>query len=598
MKSFELTLHFPAGSVMVGGYADVPEGLHGAHARDSSGRPILPATAIRGALRESLEALLRGAGLHACAAGTGLVPEAVQEVGARAVPCTLDEGRRCIPCRLFGTQRAAIDEGERRFSGLVLGEALPVSGENAWLVQPGVAIGRNARSAEENRLFLRRVPAPSRALRFVAQGRLLDAELERSFDAAVRATSHLGSGRSRGMARVEMALRWLEDTAPAPVALPAEGDVRLRVTLRSPTSIGVPIASDGLRDTRLEVPGAALRGAVGFALAEALPDPTDPAFQALVAEEGAHFGFLYPVDDAADEPGAPLPITAVACKYEQRKHGVVDTLLDRLAIEHASSAAHASGVERTALSRCGFPGCNGPLRGMEGTRRMRAAVPVRAVTRLSMDRMRSSARDGQLFSQILLEEGTVFEGSIRNIPAEARQRLALALAQPLSLGRGRASGWGKIELHASAAPAPARLSSRGQAFDEALRRRLRAAGLPAERLGRLVPITIMSPLLPAGDGDDGAGELASAIGASRCFLKARRFSREGGWDQRTGKMEPALATAAGGIFVLELAEGRTWTDVLSLLEQIEQHGVGLRRHQGFGQVLCFDPFICARTFTR
>jgi CRISPR-associated protein Csx10 len=475
-----------------------------------------------------------------------------------------------------------------------------MSGENAWLIQPGIAIRRQARCVEEKRLFMRRVPAPSRELRFFAEGRLLAPELQTFFEAAVRGTTHLGSGRSRGMARVEMTLRWLEEKTPESVVLPGSSDVRLRVQLRSPASIGVPIASDNLRDTRLEIPGAALRGAVGFALAEVLPDSADHAFQCLVAETGAHFGFLYPIAEAdiSDEPSAPLPITAVACKYWRHDHGVVDTLLDRLATAHLERAAQVSGIERTSLTRCGTPGCNGPLRGIDGVRRMRARVPTRTVTRLAMDRTRSSAREGQLFAQILLEEGTAFEGTIRNIPLEARERLALALAQPLSLGRGRSSGWGQVDVSVSAAASPMALEKRGRAFNDALRHRLETARLPVERVGRLVPITLLSPLLASEEGDDGSGEIRKAIEAESCFFKARRFSREGGWDQRSGTMQPALATAAGGVFLLDLGAGRTWKDALTVLERLERHGVGQRRHQGFGHVLSFDPFICRRTFTR
>lgn len=598
MRSFKLTLQFPAGSVMIGGYSEVPEGLHGAHAQDGKQRPILPATAIRGALRESLEAMLRGADIPACAAGTGLPPESAQDGTSSPRPCIVHDGARCIACRLFGTQRAAIDEGERRFSGLVLGDARSTSEGNAWANQPGVSISRRARSAENNRLFLRRVPTPSRTLQFVAEGRVLDPELERYFEAALRGTTHLGSGRSRGMARVEMSLQWLEKEEPQHIALPAEGDVFLRVELLAPASIGVPMATDGLRDTRLEIPGAALRGAVGFALAEALPDPTDPAFQELVAEDGAHFGFLYPVDDSSGGSSAPLPITAVACKYHRRDHGVVDTLLDRIAAQHIEKAAQVDAVDKSSLSRCEAQDCNGPLRGISGGRRKRAAVSTRTVTRLSMDRARSSARDGQLFTQVLLVEGTALEGTIRNIPPDARDRLALALAQPLSLGRGRVSGWGQVKVQASGVPRQKTLEERGRAFDEALKRRLDKAGLPAHRVGRLLPITLLSPLIASAEDDDGSIEMQRALEAAGCFLKARRFCREGGWDQRKGKMEPALATAAGGVFVLELGEGRTWKQVLPLLERIERLGVGQRRHQGFGHVVCFDELICKRTFAR
>ncbi|WP_437635845.1 RAMP superfamily CRISPR-associated protein [Sorangium sp. So ce854] len=596
MTAFELLLRFPAGSVMIGGASEVPDGLHAAHAEDRDGRPFIPATALRGALREALEALLRGADLPACAGGTGIDPGRAEAGELPSQPCTLDGGTRCKACRLFGTRRAGLDPEERAFSALVLGDAGASADVDSWTVLPGVSIDRRARSAANQRLFLARVPAPSRERAFVARGRLIFPELKQLFEAAANGTTHIGAGRSRGLARVEMKLRWLEaEPQRAPLALPAEGDVRVRVTLRSPASIGVPIASDDVRDTRREIPGAALRGAVGFALAETLPDPNDAAFQALVTpERGAQFGYLYPIDDDAHGPSAPVPITAVACKYEHHAHGVVDTLLDRVAVALAETAKQASDVDRTRLARCS---CGAPLRGLDGMRRRRTPVPTRSVTRVSIDRTRSSARDEQLFSQILLDAGTVFEGTIRNIPAGTRERLALALSMPLSLGRGRSSGWGQVDVDVRAAPSLPAIETRANNFDEALRRRLKEANLPDDRVGRLVPLTLLAPLLVHGD-DDGRTTMLRALEASEFLLTARRFSREGGWDQQKGRMEPALAVAAGGIFVVDLGPGRSWRDVLPLLARIEQQGVGERRHQGFGHVLCFDPFHCTRTFPR
>ena len=125
MKVFELHVELPTGAVLVGGYSALPVGASSAHARDGAGRPLIPATALRGALRESLEALLRGAGMPACEAGTGISPcERGARDGDRAPrPCIVDGGGRCVACRLFGSQRKAREAGERGFSALILGDA-------------------------------------------------------------------------------------------------------------------------------------------------------------------------------------------------------------------------------------------------------------------------------------------------------------------------------------------------------------------------------------------------------------------------------------------------------------------------------------------
>lgn len=595
MKSYQLSLRFPSGSVLIGGYTAVPMGLHAVHAQDSCGRPIIPATALRGALRETLEALLRGAGLDACSGGDGL-PPGQATAAKRAVPCIdRDTGRRCRACQMFGSQRAGLDPEERSFSGLVLGEAkLAADVTPRWTVRPGVGVARKRRGAEDHHLFMRKVPMVADDA-FVATGRLLDSSLAPLFEIVVKNTTHLGAGRSRGLARVQIELNWVDSTTPEIAGFPLDGDVRVRMTLESPALIGVPVVTDNVRECRREIPGSTLRGAVGFALSELLTDPTDAAFQQLVAPNGAQFGFLYPAASSAQAVVGPLPITASACKREAEKHGVVDTLLDRLAVLHITNPEQAKKVRDSRLETCS---CKASLRGCSGPRGDAKKVTSRTVTRVAIDRSRCAASDEMLFSQEMLDAGSVFEGTIRNIPAQGRERLKQALSHPLSLGRGRSAGYGRVRVEVSSATALDELEVRGKRFEDALKKRLLLAGLSLDRLKHLVPITLLAPLVTSSgaESDDGAELLRAALGAKDCFLRARRFSREGGWDQRVGKMQPVLATAAGGIFVMNL--DRDWREVVPLLKQLEQQGIGERRCQGYGQLLCFDPFFLSQTLTR
>lgn len=639
MRSFDLTVRFPAGSPLISGASATPHGFHASHAQLPDGRPYIPATALRGALREALEALLRGTGEHrACAGGDGIDPEQVaaasetagedstgQTAGAartgatagearrgktagegsagataaKAPSCTLgSDGGTCLACRVFGTRRPMISADDRAFSGLVLGDAVP-AGAFRWAARPSVAVARGSRSAANKQLVFRRIPetAEREALRFAARGRVSDA-LAPYLEAAARATTHVGAGRSRGLAQVEIAVAWSARSPARDETRLASGDLRLRVTLTSPALFGASVVDGNYRETRHEIPGSTLRGAVGFALRELVEDAdSDAATQDLLdAERGARFGFLYAADAApaagSDRIAGPLPITAAWCKGEQRQHGIVDTLLDRLVLLHAGSAAAAQrAVERstTACTQC----CQ-PLRTAHGSRQATQPLMTRTVVRLEMDRARQSARDGLLFSQVLLAPGAILEGTIRRIPTHSRQRLAQALGSGvISFGRGRSAGYGQAEIAVEPAPTLRPIAERATAFDRALRARLEAAKLTADRVGRLVPITLLTPLWPSdrtdADADnDGERDLRDAIAASAGFVAARRFARDGAWDQRTGKMTTFRATAAGGVFVLELAQA-TWRDVVSRLEALERDGVGQRRDQGFGQVLCFDP---------
>lgn len=591
MSAFELILRFPRGSVLIGGHAAVPDGVHAVHARLHDGRPVLPASAIRGALRESLEGLLRADEQPACAAGDGVVPRGETKGGPE---CALDGGRPCRACRLFGGARPTLPAGEQMFSALVLGEALPAdAGRVEWQSRFGVAIDRRRRSAANHMLVRRMVPEPH--LTFQATGRLTTTKdtLREDFEAAVRATTHIGSGRSGGFARVEMALRWIEP-ATAIDPLPPGDSVEIAFELATPASLGVPIVPPGgnFRDTRRCIPGSALRGAIGFALAEVLPDPNDDAdFQALVdPDTGAVFDFFYRVDEfaALGVPG-PWPLTMQACKADA-DHGMADTLLDRIAVQSIASVADVRALDASY----GCPKCGGQLGGTESSRRASKPAPVQIVTRVAMDRTRSSARDGALFSYAQVKSGVRFAGQIRCIPDRARAHLARALARPLSVGRARSLGWGALkDLRVAAPPPVTPIEERARAFDEALASHLSAARLGGNRAGRLVPFTLLSPLVLGSEQDDGRATLEAALGISvhAWPVVARRFDLERGWDQRQGPRDVVRVARAGSVFVAELPEGHGWSEILPVLARIEAEGAGQRTRMGFGRVICFDPWI-------
>jgi CRISPR-associated Csx10 family RAMP protein len=602
VRAFELSVEFPTGTILVGGHSASPVGASMAHARDHERRPVIPATALRGALRENLEALLRGAGLAACDGGTGIDPEQSDLEESR--PCTLLDGGRCVACRLFGSRAEGLEKGARVFSSLILGDATLVGEDVRWSDRQHVSVSRSRRSAEANRLFMRQTPQ-LHGRRMVTRGYTVEPEFDRYLEAAVRATTHLGSGRSIGLARVDIKLEWLKEITTDSQRQPQlweDMEVGIRVTLESPTMLGGPLLGSNYRATRNEIPGSVLRGALGFAVARILPKAdSDEAFQALFDERaGAHFGFLYPVGEEQD-PG-PWPLTARACKSHPHTHGVLDTLFDRIAAASIADVSQVEAAHATSLRACAPKAsdndgirCGAPLRGVPGTRGSTSAPKKRTITRVSIDRKSSSARQGALFSYELLEPGAVFEGTIRNVPTQARALIESALQLPVHVGRGASSGWGRVKIEIIERRDRSTLEQRGTEFDQMLRAHFEDCDLTTEDLGHLVPITFLAPLLPDEGDEDGRATLARALGdVSDWLVTARRFDRDGGWDQQRGRSVSELAVSGGAVYVARL--GRDWNDprTLATLRQLERDGFGRRRHQGFGQAIFFDPFILQR----
>ncbi len=603
----------------MGGYTQVPEGLDAIHATrpvpgaDHGGeaRPIVPATALRGALRETLEALLRGAGEKACSGGDGLEPGSPGKTEA----CTLGaDGGPCLACRIFGSQGAEVTRGY-----LSLGDAvLPPSRELDLAPRYNVALNRKRRSARHGMLKQALQPMVDPGVTFVAEGFIdaRDDEAVRAFEAAVMATHHVGSGRSRGNGRVALELRWVEpDVRSEEIDGP---DLRVVLELQAPAHVGRPLKAENVRSTRREIPGSVMRGAIGWQMARILGDD-HPALATLAGDQVV-FDFAYPVPKRDDDekrdyesarsgvPG-PWPLTMIGCKKEPG-HFSTDTLVFGLAQKFATEAGQIRRVQELMHDTCPAKGCGAPLRKRSGVR-SGGKVETRTVTRVSLDRRRSSARHGRLFTHELIEAGTRFEATIRNVPEGVRHALAETLSSGLYVGRGSSLGWGMarvVEVGRVFGDRVKDLRERGEGFARALGRVLEHAGIHIEGAAdRLVQLTLLSPMLVGRDGvedydrEDGTRQIVGAfealgLGPVEVLFANRRFGMEGVWPERGGHPELWRSVVAGSVYVVRVAAGWRSKETLKLLQQLQGHGIGPNGHMGFGRVLCFDPIISETRF--
>lgn len=633
MKAYTLQIECPEGAILVGGHHAAGAGESAVHAMDANGRPVLPATAVRGALRQSLEAWLRGLGKDALG-----LEEAVCHGGVDDMQAPSDSAHRscsrCVVCKIFGGAGEDLPANGARFSLLVIEDATLVGqgGRGAWQLRSGNAVDRARRSVQGNLLYTRRVAQLPPGARFEARvwlddplqgvkwpaldGRtLLPADL---LAGAARATSHLGSGRSRGLGHVQMQLEpstdegSRSDTSASPGL---SGQVRLLFHLESQACLGSPVTRNNLTDTRTELPGATVRGLVGFALAKTLAD-ADPDRLARITDpdHGARFDFAWPVDNAAAVGLAgPLPLTSLTCKQHGRAHGLADDLVPRLRFEHAE---HDADFEALGASpRCAHSDCGAPLGPARGHRRRTKPAEKRALTRTALDRSRDSVKEHALFTQALLQPGLAFEGSVRGLEPGDVERIVEALRGGLAtVGKGRSRGWGRVKVEVRAPTKVTALGDRVRTFVEAVQR---AAGDVVWR-HQLVVLTALSPIVPergrcAADArldvptDEMPGDhevkdaMQSALNAEvEHVLSVRRYAIDGVWVQREAtdqdredrRMQVAVA---GSVFVLRLPKGHRNTDeaVVKALASLEEAGVGARRTQGFGRVLAFDPLHSA-----
>lgn len=106
-------------------------GVDKALARNAEGQWVIPATTLKGFLRENAEVLLHTWGHTVC-----IGPEPGNMCDAQAL---------CAVCQTFGTPRHP--------SPLRFGDARPISPEGETAIRSGVAISRHRRAARPQRLF-------------------------------------------------------------------------------------------------------------------------------------------------------------------------------------------------------------------------------------------------------------------------------------------------------------------------------------------------------------------------------------------------------------------------------------------------------------
>lgn len=604
MPRLEVVVH---GHLLVAGNQDLALGVDLTTARrfqDGQLVPYIPATALRGAVRMQLEALLAGAGepdVDPYPLDYGVPPE---KLGGPVA-------------RLFGYSGKLGERTHAREGCLRFGDALPtdpVRAVQALSVRPGLEIEDYSGTAEDRKLFFREVAEISaEPLVFTAEleiDRDVQEEDRRYLQAAVETTDALGAGKSKGGGFVE--IRWIDEEA-APSVQEVQGEpatairARLVFTLREPAHFGDGGPQGNHHATRTHVPGATVRGAVAWALIRAGVDPDrDPAFQSLFAGEGAaRFGDALFVPDLEAEPRI-----APATRRKRRGTGERrDILVMELARDRVNQLLEGTGRHLRAD--------DGPARFDPDKVRPGSRLVRRIRTRLSIDRHSGASAQGKLFSIEQVEPWIPgkeenppvpvrFSAWVEGLDAAGARLLARAVEQPVLLGAGRNHGLGKADLEIvfagdpdllEGAEAERRVLALADRVDRETRELAARAGLsaPPDSGGR-VPLALvaLSDFVPSdGKRPHPLAEPAAAAGDGapepiRSFLLFQGAA--GGYDQR--RKEGALkdlqpAVGAGSVYVYEIPREGLGDRLRSLLPRLRQ-GVGSCTEGGCGRFGMFE----------
>lgn len=565
--------------------------IHDATLRRPDGAPYIPASALKGSIREQLVRLMSGDGEDGEAVARRILGGQgfSQEFDVQGnLPAGEVEERAG-----GGSTLVYLGDAE-----LVQPVAATFSNGLGYTVRAQVSIDRRGRRAADKRLFQRQVvgsPGEPLLFRAPADLSLLAGEDRRRFEAAVRAVFALGSSRSRGLGWVELALvsaAEAEENARRPIAVPEASELDVEFEALEPLSLGQLPFVGNFQPTLDYLAASTVRGAVVTAAMRGRGVTTDqrsdPAFKSLVLDPDTcvRFGDAMPLDDAGARPRI-APLSARIGKHEGEAAAVEDTLVRAYVQQLLADRGVFRPVRDEVVGKAGKV-----ERAARPGRWLGAGVPARRVmTRLALDRASARGKDGALYSVDLLERKTRFVAAVSNAGPEAWQLLADAAAVDLRAGHGRGQGYGRLRIVAVRPRQNEPLAARIEDLDAYVRAKVAAAGERPPGEGRYLAALLVTELIPgkaAPAAAEHAFHAALALPGSRLLHAEVRAGQRGGFDTAEGRPRPFVPVVrAGSVLLLSVPAFDAQT--LERLETLERHGAGEDRDRGFGAVRFSDP---------
>lgn len=342
----------------------------------------------------------------------------------------------------------------------------------------------------------------------------------------------------------------------------------LHITLLDDCVFSEGSATEGAHATLHRVPGSALLGA---AAAQLYPQLTAPEADAAFHSGRLRFGDGLPL--CGETPAWPMPM----CWHYAKGHKPISSPIEAALVHnflHVSSIPKAADKqdgeesEQPRQMRDGYITATGHLVELKSTYRMKTAISAET----------GRAADAQLFGYSALQRGQTF---ITRIEADADfdphlfERITGVFRGQILLGRSRSAEYGRVHI-AHAAPAAAHVPQPGAVDGKTLTLWLLSDLAPCDAFGQATLALDPHALgFPAG----------SRIVWDKTFTRARRYSP---WNaKRHGFDAERQVLMAGGVITLELPSEQEARQCAVLL----QHGIGLHREAGLGQVWVNPPLL-------
>lgn len=547
-------------------------------------QPLLPASALKGAMRIEFGRLMRTLERPVCHG-----PDADRM-------CVTEP---CIVCRLFG--------GPGNRSGqLCFADALPPIGQyhELYIQRMGVGLSRSLRRAESGLLFSQEaMPLGLRLETRIKTLGPLEPQDRQDFEVVLgwwqQEGLTIGGGRSRGMGRVK--LEWEIENADAdtepPEALTFAPQNRSRLfrlqftpttELEEPFRVGTVKLRNYFLGSLSFIPGSTVRGAVGWRLRRGgMPDVD---ISDLLLRHDARFSHLYP-----QKPGLldMPPASAVQCKKEEN-HRPYDHLLSQyvlsMVVKNDISPDKLQALhERT--TRCPVPGCGSEFKAAPRFRDQKRRIQIK----LALDRTLGRQEPGMFYIYQTLAGAQSYEGLVW--ADEGLHSVIGERGRSVLLGGARSKGFGggqlQLEEYTGDIGDAGKVAGRLEKLQEALEQRLYAAfGGPETQAmlnGRIFFAVSLVTELALPPAVTLADWLRDTYGwtMETAYL---HWTQLGGYSQQGNRSKPLVQALEQGGVVLLSAPAEDRPTVLARLAHIEREGLGLLVDQGYGWVYACHPY--------
>ena len=590
-------------ALCIGDSGTSESGVDRATVKTSDDKLYIPASTLKGIWRHACEAIARGQEKDVCDS-----PRA-------ETMCRKDH---CIICQIFGSPTL---ESRIFINDLIADSALAAESTE---IRSGVTINRNRRVAEDKRLYFTETSLSNAGFEFsgnVTIGSKITDEQIDLLSAGLKYIHAIGSGKTRGLGWLSIEHKETTSDTQEVESIATDSEtfteLSIKVTLESPIITGGRKPSGQAAETVQYIRGGLIRGAVAKALLADLENSEpDDDFKQLFLNDGAGiFRNCYPGVNV-------LPATAIGCKDytgflaaddpdRKEKHGIFDTLFQRLVAEKAGLLYHPN------CPNCNDDDDDGRVEAKSGFYTQskgcykQKTLNTRLLTRVAINRQRKVAADGLLYHLNVIDPLIMKGEKSKNVRLYGSARVPSALVSKVAdtlqkqvqrLGGGSSRGLGRVSV---------KVKKRDDNDTDSLEQRIskfnRELKNVWETYSRLPNVNI-------GDFDGGYFSVDLQSGAileqnwqssmviteqmlqetTGCNAEVKLIRSFANYDYVSGwnaawklPKETDLVTQMGSVFVFRTTDIDAW---IPALQTLESKGIGNRREEGFGQILICDRF--------